>query len=327
MVQPNVYSPVVSGRAGSKHLNRFSQIVVNVSDLERSRAFYEAVTPLRTYAETHAPNQTFAGLGIESGEFDGYILHDATEGEPCSLHLVKWRSPAPVGPSYRVYTDLGFFRMCFKSPDVPSLYANALANGGQPFTEPLPAENDHLMGRPVFSLPDPDGVVLEFVTLPGTDRLYHVNCNVSDLEAACSFFQNVVGLTGHRRLASYEPTNHSFGPGGDLNTFEAAVFKARGGSTGLLDVLFTLDVVKWITPPPTGRPYDHQNNLGIARISCEVDDVEEIYEELGGSESTIAVAPPESWDYGPDLPERKVLIVRSPDGALVELVEQPEYPI
>ena len=55
----------VTDQAGSLHdrLNRISHWDVNVTDLERSRSWYEATTTLRVVARTKA-SQSFPGFGI-----------------------------------------------------------------------------------------------------------------------------------------------------------------------------------------------------------------------------------------------------------------------
>ena len=45
-------------------INRIAYVVINVTDLERSRTFYESVTSLKVATRTQAPLQPFRGLGI-----------------------------------------------------------------------------------------------------------------------------------------------------------------------------------------------------------------------------------------------------------------------
>src|SRR6516165_9273506 len=89
----------MTDQASSLHdrLNRISHWDVNVTDLERSRSWYEAATTLRVVARTKA-SQSFLSFGIESGSFKGYLLKDAKlpRGVPM-IHLVQWENPAPVG--------------------------------------------------------------------------------------------------------------------------------------------------------------------------------------------------------------------------------------
>src|SRR5690242_9756569 len=43
-------------------INRIDRVVANVSNLEKSKAFWEAATPLKAYAQTTSPQQAFANL-------------------------------------------------------------------------------------------------------------------------------------------------------------------------------------------------------------------------------------------------------------------------
>ena len=100
-------------RADGLHdrLNRISHWDVNVTDLERSRSWYEAATTLRVVAGTKA-SQSFPSFGIEFGSFKGYLLKDANlpHGVPM-IHLVQWENPAPVGTPYRSQANVGWYRI------------------------------------------------------------------------------------------------------------------------------------------------------------------------------------------------------------------------
>ena len=92
-------------------LNRISHWDVNVTDLERSSAWYEATTTLRVVARTKA-SQSFPSFGIEFGSFTGYLLKDATLPHGVAmLHLVQWEKPAPVGTPYRSQANVGWYRI------------------------------------------------------------------------------------------------------------------------------------------------------------------------------------------------------------------------
>jgi catechol 2,3-dioxygenase-like lactoylglutathione lyase family enzyme len=62
------------------HLNRISRWDLNVTDLERSKTWYEGTTTLRAVARTSA-NQSFPSLGIQEGAFDGRHLSHAFKAE------------------------------------------------------------------------------------------------------------------------------------------------------------------------------------------------------------------------------------------------------
>jgi catechol 2,3-dioxygenase-like lactoylglutathione lyase family enzyme len=301
-------------------LRRFAWVVVNVTDLERSRSFYEAMTPLRTRTRVTSRRQRFGGLGIEAGSFDGYLLSDDTAGA-CAVQLVQWHDPAPTGLTYRSHTNPGYFRMCFQSEHVAELYEAVIDAGIEPLSPLRVPKGEHIVGRPVFCFRDPDGVVLEFVTLPGPDRLYHANCNTADLQAAHHFYQDTLGLRSFLHSTTHEPEDHSFGPGGDLATYDAHLYCAPDGDpTGPPD--FAFDVVESTYPGPVGHVYTATTNVGIVRVAIEVASVDDAYEALGGRSASFVHAPPERWDLGPELGSIKTLVIESPDGAPMELIER-----
>jgi predicted enzyme related to lactoylglutathione lyase len=55
------------------HLNRFSHVVINVSDLDRAVEFYENTFPVQRRQRINGPAQRYAGLGIEHGQFAGWV--------------------------------------------------------------------------------------------------------------------------------------------------------------------------------------------------------------------------------------------------------------
>jgi catechol 2,3-dioxygenase-like lactoylglutathione lyase family enzyme len=302
-------------------------VVINVSDLERSRALYEATTPLRVVARLDAPPQPMPAFGLASGSFDGYVLRDNSEGHPCEIHLVCWREPPPVGEPYAKFFNLGYFRLCFKSTEVQQRYEDVRRAGGRPFTEPLPPRPGYNYGRPVSGFRDPDGTVLEYVTMPGAERLYHVNFNCVDIRATRAFLEDELGLTCWLRAKSDVPEVNSFSPDSGPSTYDAAMFKVGGGDASREQVMFTLDVVQWTQPTPAGDPYGTQNHLGIVRVALEVHHFDDAHEVLAGVPGVTLSGPPATIDLGPDLGCRRHVIFTTPDQMVLELVEQPAYPL
>jgi len=88
------------------HLNRFSQVVIDVSDLDRAVEFHEAVYPVRRVMKLNGPAQRFAAFGIEHGRFEGWVLENLRDLPPPGMfasfpgrqiQLVEWKSPRPIG--------------------------------------------------------------------------------------------------------------------------------------------------------------------------------------------------------------------------------------
>ncbi len=301
-------------------MTRFSHVVVNVSDLERSVAFYTKVTPLRRSARTTAPQQPFRSLNIPEGRFDGWLLRDPTGVGGPAVHLVEWQSPRPIGSTYDSFWHVGFFRICFQATDMAALYREVLELGGEPFTELVMPEGENVTGRPAFSVPDPDGVVLQNVTLPGARRLFHTALHCSDLTASSAFFE-LLGLHRYLEARTDVPVTNHFGRGQEPSTFEAAFFEGVDDPSPDDSPVFSLDLCQWTRPKATGRPYANQNNVGIARLGVAVDDLAGVRSNL--MEHGFRVSQPEVRNFGTEVGVRTVAVARDPDGACIELVDHP----
>lgn len=300
---------------------RLAHVVVNVSDLERSREFYEATTPLRVVGRLAAPPQRFAGLGMDRGEFAGYVLDDGTAGRPGQVHLVEWKHPRPVGSPYPVFWHVGIAKLGFGTK-LPAEERLARLDG----LGVKPANSEIVRGY--ISITDPDGTVLSFYQDPVPSARYdhwvHVNAVATDDERSTRFYRDVLGLDHHLDVFTDRPIPASQGPGADRAQWSSHMFAARG------DNRLNVDVTRPTYPPPaqgTSTVYEEANHLGISRIGFEVDDIAAAYELLRAVEPIGAapgvVGPPESWDFGAEYGERKVLSLRDPDGIRIEFVEKP----
>jgi catechol 2,3-dioxygenase-like lactoylglutathione lyase family enzyme len=237
------------------------------------------------------------------------------------VHLVEWHHPEPFGSTYDQFWHVGFYRLCFKGEDVPAVYREALAGGVEPFTELFQPVESIEAGRPAFSFADPDGVVLQNQTLPGVRRLYHVALNCSDLDASSVFYESL-GLRAWMKLSTDIPVLFHFGRGQDPATFEAAIFDCPGVASPDDEPAFNLDLCHWKTPEAVGRPYGSQHHLGIARLGVAVSDIEGVRTAI--TEAGVGrVGAPEERDLGPEVGVRTVVVALDPDGAVIELLDDP----
>lgn len=300
-------------------------MVVNVSDLERSRAFYESVTPMRVVARMETPTQSFGGLGIERGRFVGYVMEDRSGGPPTQLQLVQWMSPQPVGRAYPTFWHVGLAKMAFRTPSAPSKLAQLRELDIVP--------TNGAIHRGYVSIVDPDGVTVSFpgshtdVLPDGQDpcrleQFLHVNPSVSEIRRSMRFYGSVLGLDLWRENVACAPIASSHGPGSDISQWDSHLYTARG------DGRFKIDLSQYHFPPPTPDslvPYEAPNHIGIARIGFEVDDLcachrlLELVESAGLCERRGG---PEDWDYGGSLGTRRVLNFLDPDGIRLELTEK-----
>lgn len=329
------------------YLNGLSHVVINVSDLERSLAFYEKTFPVRRCCRINGPPQAYPSLGVEHGQFDGWVLRSLTaekapgtiyaEKPPRDLHLVQWKTPGPVGAPYREANHVGIYRHNSLVGDIEAGYAKVIAAGGRPYGPPsrvvLMPDGFSVV---CFGFRDPDGATLEMIgpdtpdaSYPGA--LHHCNINCSDIKRSYRFYRDVVGLDTGLYVAPGSPQpvgNGSLGdalsnPDGSAYTGAEMEFVAN-----LLvprnDWRNPLDVLEWTLPRPYGRAYESPRNLGISRIALEVDDVTAARARLvaAGVPSVCAV---ETWDMG-EFGVKKIVIFRDPDGVLLELIEQAPVP-
>ncbi len=330
------------------HINRFSHTVINVSDLARAVEFYEATFPVRRRQRINGPAQRYVGLGIEQGQFEGWVMENKKDAPPPGglgaefparfLHLVQWKHPTPVGHPYREANHVGIYRQNSLVGNLDEAYARVLAHGGRPYGEPsdIILTPDGFKVR-VFAYRDPDGSTLEMIgaedptgksVYPG--MMHHCNLNVRNLERSYRFYHDVMGLDPQAYL---EPTalqpasNGSLGDAlangdgsaylGGMN-FAATLMGLRSDSRNPLDVL------EWQTPKPYGEAYAQANHLGIIRVAFEVDDLAAARARLVASGHS-GVGPIETWDLG-EAGTRQVVIFRDPDGIMLELIEALSYP-
>ena len=330
------------------HINRFAHTVINVSDLERAVEFYEATFPVRRRQRINGPAQSYVGLGIEHGRFEGWVMENKKDASPPGdlvaefparfLHLVQWQDPTPVGHPYREANHVGIYRQNALVGNLDQAYARVVANGGRPYGEPsdIILTPDGFKVR-VFGYRDPDGSTLEMIgaedpsgkqVYPGV--MHHCNLNVRDLERSYRFYHDVIGLDAQAYLepsALQDARNGSLGDAltnadgsaylGGMN-FAATLMGLRSDSRSPLDVL------QWHTPKPYGEPYPQANHLGIIRVAFEVDDIAAARARLLAT-GHAGVGPIEHWNMG-EMGERRVVIFRDPDGIWLELTEAVPYP-
>jgi catechol 2,3-dioxygenase-like lactoylglutathione lyase family enzyme len=313
------------------HVNRIAEVTINVSDLEASRAFYESLTPLRVLRRTEAPSQPFASLGLPRGRFVGYLMADGSSAQPgVAVHLVQWLEPEPVGATYPTFFHRGLYRLCFLTDHLESSYWHAVEAGHRSFRPPqghgvpVPGGSEGLS----FVCPDPDGVAVQTTRRPAPwrddlpDQLYHVNIVSSQVDRSRVFLQDVVGLDYVKRLTLPAPVGPiGFGEGADEGQFDAAFLWHRG------DRRFSLDIVDWFVPGVVGEPYTSPLNVGIQRLSLEVDHLDAALAALVSQmpkELRESIRGPDTWDLGGGL-TRRVVQFRDHDGVAYELLEQQPH--
>jgi catechol 2,3-dioxygenase-like lactoylglutathione lyase family enzyme len=258
----------------------FAQITVNVTKIEHSRLFYSLTTPLipgEIYYRPPLPN----GDQPMSSEKDSLASADGAlcclfrdprgQGKPGIL-LVQHLDGRDHGHPYRSYAGRGLFRLCFRSSDVHAWFHRVVAAGGIPLTSaPIEPQGSVSSFRPVFGFSDPDGIILEYMTMQGPDSLFHVNCNVSDLDKSIDFYTNALGLTVYRRSESTSPTVYAFDREGLPSTIRTAFLKCGSTECEISEVPFTLDLIEWTSQSTKELAYEDERNIGFMELGLSTD--------------------------------------------------------
>ncbi|MFC3173693.1 VOC family protein [Novosphingobium bradum] len=295
---------------------RIGYVAANVRDLERSRAFYEAVTPLRARTRTRAPLQPFTLLGEAQGRFDGWLMDDGSGGDPTCLHLIQWQEPAPRGQANPTFFHAGWGKMAISHRGAQEVLDRLAAHGVRP--------SNPTIHRDYVSITDPDGIVISF--LPNPQRppsLFHCVSGPSDPARTVRFYQALFGLEYWMKSQPPAPLPTSQGPGAEIVQWDSHILRAWG------DHRFNIDVSKILFPAQTGTPNPDPLAIGIARIGMEVRDIEPAFDLIGralatGEHGAARLAGPiEDWDYGPDAPRRRAFALKDPDGMHIDIY-QPE---
>ena len=317
-------------------LNRISHWDVNVTDLERSRAWYEATTTLRVIARTTAA-QRFPSFGLEVGRFTGYLLKDANlpYGAPM-IHLVQWETPAPVGTPYRSQANVGWYRIVPMVADIDAAREAVRVQGSEPFAPTTRAKvrfhpDGHELDYRVFTVHDPDGVAIEFVdkrTLgPGAAPQVPVTVaqNTADVDKYFPFYHELLGLDFLQGVQTKGKVPNVYAPGGGESGFTGAFFSIRGNG------LVFFDWLQWLESPELVTPYAEPNHVGIIRCVIEVDDLDAAHEVVKRSrwaqDYPIVMGGIEEWDCGPHWGARRVLNFKDPEGVAFQLLEQRVSPL
>jgi catechol 2,3-dioxygenase-like lactoylglutathione lyase family enzyme len=157
-------------------------------------------------------------------------------------------------------------------------------------------------------------------------RIIHFNVVCSNIEKSLEFY---VDLLGGHLLGKIDKETiikrrvESEGVGIALGLGDTAEYKGWVIRWGYDKNATLLDLLQWTKPPSSGKPYDRINNVGITRISLEVDDVEKAYNYLK-SKGVKFISPPQVADLTPENPGRdliKVATALDPDGIFVQLEE------
>ncbi len=293
---------------------------VNCRDLDRSRAFYEALG-LRASVRT-APGgvQSGAAFGLDRAQWDAWILSgaDALAGAGAGagggvIDLLEWQEPAPTGEPPGDFHTQGWQRMGVLVPDLDGAINAVTEAGGSVWGAPSFHGGEPAEGAiRLVVANDPDGTIVELVEAGGPLASF-VGLVCADLERSVAWYKAL----GFREAARFGGTNedsahlHIDGP----SAFDEVMMTAPGGGLSLILVGFT-------TPPITGATPRPANAVGIWRVALLVDDLDTEVAELD-RRSIELISRPVEMSMGADLPQLRFACFRGPNHEVLELIEQP----
>jgi catechol 2,3-dioxygenase-like lactoylglutathione lyase family enzyme len=300
-------------------ITRFMHANLNVSDFERSHAFYETLgfASLLDVEESVSAEQA-AALDMPPYTYraSAMIIPDGM------IDLMHWKDPYDGSPPYPSLFNLGLVSIALSTSDIDADVA-LLADAGVEFvSEPVGTERDAEYVRFVF-LKDEDGIAVELVeagdddsgTLPGPDAKTHVTgfryttLNCSDLDRSRAFYE-MLGFTIGETTRETGTAELAKAYGLDSYDLER-LYMTLGDGAGI-------DLVAWNAPYDGTPPYEHLNHLGIGRIALETTDIDGDVEKLKGK-GVKFYSEPMRMDGA--FSTFRVVFFEDPDGVVIELVE------
>jgi catechol 2,3-dioxygenase-like lactoylglutathione lyase family enzyme len=162
-----------------------------------------------------------------------------------------------------------------------------------------------------------------------------MNIVCTDFDRSLKFYRDVLG--GHV-VGEGEGTKERKGPGVSKSAAtavgmgfretEIAEYRACLIRFGRSKLDTVIDLLQWISPASTGKPYGRMNNVGIVRIALEVDDIDKAYNDLK-AKGVEFLSPPQRINlFGSPSEEATVkptpirfAMFKDPDGIALELVQ------
>ena len=304
-------------------------VELTVSDLDRSLDFYTRVLTFTKVSETEVAGEAIERLnGVSGARIRQARLRLGDEEIELSEYLVPRGRPRPVGARSN---DRSFQHIAIIVADMDKAFAVLQQNKVEFVStgpQTLPAWNPNAGGIQAFYFKDPDGHTLEILRLlPGkgaakwglpSDRLFlgidHTAIVVGDTDTSLAFYRDLLGFriagTSENYGVEQERLNNVLGARLRITSLRAA----NGPAIEFIEYL----------APRDGRPFppdEHANDLvhwQTTLVAADIDGVARTLRERGAPFiSPGAVTLPDDR-----LGFRRGLLVRDPDGHVMEVVQQ-----
>jgi glyoxylase I family protein len=141
--------------------------------------------------------------------------------------------------------------------------------------------------------------------------IYHININCSNLERSLAFYK----MLGFKEVVDF---GEGTGPHMDAVKLPGARGRARLLQLGDDPRSCHIDLIEWLDPRTEGHPYEHLNNMGIARVCFYSKDIWKDYEDLKSKGIEFYTEPTVIKYRGG---RSFIVCFEDPDGTVLELTQ------
>ena len=306
-------------------------IVLTVSDLDRSVAFYQAALGFVKVSEhTVADRDHDYAVGVFGARVRIAALRLGGE----TVELAQYLSPAgmPVPPDSRA-NDLWFQHFAVVVSDMDKAYEHLGQAAFQAISsapQTIPETNEAAAGIRAFKFKDPDGHPLELLYFPpgkgaakwhrATDKLFlgidHSAITVGNTQRSLGFYRDLLGLrvlgSGLNSGTTQEHLDGAFGALVRVTGLRPENAQGPG-----------LEFLQYLSPAG-GRPAPsgaRANDIAHVRVVLEVDDLDHLVVDL--THANVGFISPGVVTV-PGIACPRCLLVKDPDGHAVMLVERAQ---
>ena len=150
------------------NISALVHVNINVSDFDRSKAFYEALgfRLIWMVPPTNTP-QAAAAVGMPPYQVKGGLMMLEGAQPPFIIDLLQWETPHDPAPPYPHLYHLGLARIAMATRDIDADLAVLADMGVELLGPPARVEIDGVaIGGRFVCFKDPDGTILELVEIP-----------------------------------------------------------------------------------------------------------------------------------------------------------------
>jgi catechol 2,3-dioxygenase-like lactoylglutathione lyase family enzyme len=145
-----------------------------------------------------------------------------------------------------------------------------------------------------------------------TQRIVHVNLNVSSLATALPLFTEMLGLRALAHMHAAPQSGLAMGLAGEVQWSGDSIHGPGLWETCMVDLL------EWLQPPTLGVAHADPRHIGVSRLALRQPNLDTLYTQLGGAGVRCFAGP----ITGPVSGERFFCCANA-DGSVLQMVEHP----